>query len=350
MRTKTARIIETILKKALKKLEEATELTAEAHPDVDPEGPDAVIRITWQNMEWHFAADVKYTLTRMMIGAAVQQLRRHNEKGILVTRYVTPQVADILRENGIQFIDTAGNAYLKEPPLFVFVKGNKPPEGDKEKPPMRAFRPTGLQIIFAFICNPGLERAQYREIAEVADVALGTVAWVMQDLIKAGNLVKMGKRGRRLIHKDKLLERWIMAYPEQLKPKNLLGTFRAADADWWKEAELPGPETYWGGEIAAAKLTKNLKPQAATIYARDLKPLLGWLIKNRIKQDPEGNIEIVRKFWKFETRPEYRNLTHPILIYADLLATADPRNIEIARSIYDKEIARVIREDRQINR
>ena len=86
MRTKTARIIETILKKALKKLEEATELTAEAHPDVDPEGPDAVIRITWQNMEWHFAADVKYTLTRMMIGAAVQQLRRPNEKGILVTR------------------------------------------------------------------------------------------------------------------------------------------------------------------------------------------------------------------------------------------------------------------------
>jgi hypothetical protein len=332
-----------ILGTALKKLEETAEFTVEAHPEIDPKGPDAVIRVTWQNMEWHFAAEIKCTLTRAMIGAVVQQLRRHVEKCILITRYVTPQIADLLRETGTQFLDTAGNAYLNEPPLFVFIKGNKPSEGDKEKLPIRAFRPTGLQVVFALICNPDLERAQYREIAEVADVALGTVAWVMQDLRKMGNLVEMGKRGRRLIEKDKLLGRWATAYPEQLKPKKLLGTFTAPKADWWKDIELPGPETHWGGEIAAAKLTKHLKPQTATIYAPDLKPLLGWLIKNRIKQDPDGNIEIVKKFWKFETRPEYRNSTHPILIYADLLATADPRNIETAKIIYDKEIVGLIR-------
>jgi len=66
-----------ILKTALKKLEETTEFRVEAHPEIDPKGPDTVIQITWQNMEWHFAADVKYTLTRVMIGATVQQLRRH---------------------------------------------------------------------------------------------------------------------------------------------------------------------------------------------------------------------------------------------------------------------------------
>jgi len=342
MRTRTAEI--KILRTALEKLENTTELTAQVYPEIDPDGADAVIRITWQDMEWHFAAEVKHILTPAMIGAAVEQLRRHIAKGILVTKYITPQAAEILKETGTPFLDTAGNAYLNEPPLFVFIKGNKLPERETEKPPIRTFRPTGLQVVFALICNPDLEKAQYREIAQAAGVALGTVGWVMQDLRQMGNLIEMGKRGRRLIKKEKLLARWATAYPEQLRPKKLLGTFKAVNTGWWKETELPGPETYWGGEIAAAKLAQHLKPQTATIYTRELKVLFEWLIKNRIRQDPYGNIEILRKFWEFETDWEYPNLTHPVLIYADLLATADARNIETAKIIYDKEIDRLIRD------
>ncbi|MFO8163907.1 MAG: type IV toxin-antitoxin system AbiEi family antitoxin [Desulfatiglandales bacterium] len=342
MKTRTAE--KKILRTALEKLENTTELIAEVYPEIDPDGPDAVVRITWQDMEWHFAAEVKHILTPAMIGAAVEQLRRHIAKGILITKYITPQAAEILKETGTPFLDTAGNAYLNEPPLFVFIKGNKPPEGEIKKPPIRTFRPAGLQVVFALICNPGLEKAQYREIAQAADVALGTVGWVMRDLRQMGNLIEMGKRGRRLIQKEKLLARWATAYPEQLRPKKLLGTFKAVNTDWWKETELPGPETYWGGEIAAAKLVQHLKPQTATIYTRELKVLFEWLIKNRIRRDPNGNIDILRKFWKFEPDWEYPNLTHPVLIYADLLATANARNIETAKIIYDKEIDRLIRD------
>jgi len=333
------------LRRALEKLEDEVELTAEVYPEIDPEGPDAVIRITWQGMEWHFAAEVTYVLTPAMIGAVVQQLRRHIEKGILVTNHVTPQVAEILKETGTPFLDTAGNAYVNEPPLFVFIKGNKPFKGETGKPQIRAFRPTGLQVVFALLCNPELVKAQYRKIAKAADVALGTVGWVMRDLRQMGYLIEMGKRGRRLIQKEKLLARWATEYPEQLRPKKVLGTFKAAKTDWWKDAELPGPETYWGGEIAAAKLAQHLKPQTATIYTRELKALFEWLIKNRIRKDPDGNIEILRKFWKFKPDQEYHNLTHPVLIYADLLGTADARNIETAKIIYAQEIAGLIRED-----
>ena len=334
-----------ILQTALENLEKATQLTAEAHPGVGPEGPDAVIRITWKDKEWLYAAHVKYTLTRAMIGGVIQQLRRNAEKGIIVTKYVTPQVAELLKEADTPFVDAAGNAYLNEPPLFVFIKGNKPAETDTGERPIRAFRPTGLQVVFALLCNPGLETAQYREIAKAAEVALGTVGWVMRDLAQTGHLVDMGKRGRRLVQKEKLLGRWVTAYPEQLRPKKLLGRFKAAKTDWWLETELPGQETYWGGEIAAAKLTQHLKPQTATIYTHELKGLQEWLIRNRIRQDPEGNIEILRKFWGFKADLERPNLAHPILIYADLMVTADARNTETAGIIYEREIARLIRED-----
>ncbi len=38
-------------------------------------------------------------------------------------------------------------------------------------------------------------------------------------------------------------------------------------------------------------------------------------------------------------------LAPPLLIYADLLATGDTRNIETARMIYEQELTGLIRED-----
>ncbi len=52
----------------------------------------------------------------------------------------------------------------------------------------------------------------------------------------------------------------------------------------------------------------------------------------------------MKKFWNFEDN-DYPGMTHPILIYADLLATGDPRNIETAKIIYEKDIVRYIKED-----
>jgi hypothetical protein len=50
------------------------------------------------------------------------------------------------------------------------------------------------------------------------------------------------------------------------------------------------------------------------------------------------------KFWRFEA-PEYPDLVPPLLIYADLLATADDRNIETARKLYDERLAELIETD-----
>ncbi len=336
-----------VLDKALDKLKKTTGLTVDRIPHRTAWeaiiGPDAVIRVAMQDMEWHFAVEVKNRLTRALIGIATQQMRKYPQRRLLVTRYVTPQIADLLKEMDIPFIDTAGNVYLNEPPLFIFIKGNKPPDPFHPVPPTRAFRPAGLKVVFALLCNPGLENATLREIAKVAIVALGTVELVMRNLKQMGYLIDMGRRGRRLTRKYNLLERWVTAYPEQLRPKLLLGRYRTINYDWWKYAELGTFKAYWGGEIAAAMLTKYLKPQIATIYTHQ--PLGKLLLMNKIKKDPNGDIEILKAFWKFEYNGPHHNLVHPILIYADLLATGDTRSIETARIIREQELTRFIRQD-----
>lgn len=345
MHTKPAEI--RTLQKALEVFEKTTKITAELKDlevALDTAGrADAVIRIMWQDLEWHFAVEVKATLTPATLGAAVHQLKKFPEKAILVTKYVTPQLAERLKEMDIPFIDTAGNAYFNEPPLFIFIKGNKPALPGPTERPARAFQPTGLQVLFALLCNPGLEDAPFREINRQAKVALGTVGWVMRDLTEMGYLITMGKRGRRLIRKDDLLTRWAAAYPEQLRRKLVVGHYETTDVDWWRRATLENLQAFWGGEVAAALLTKYLKPQTVTIYTKQ--PVGKLLLKHKIKKNHEGNTEILKAFWDFEFKWPHRELVHPVLIYADLLATGDPRNIETAQIIYERELTRLIRED-----
>ena len=165
----------------------------------------------------------------------------------------------------------------------------------------------------------------------------------MKELKALGFLLDMGKRGQRLIQRKKLLQRWVTAYPEQLRPKLILGRFRG-EHEWWRQKTLDPFKAQWGGEVAAAKFTQYLQPQIITIYttAQQLNQLLA---ENRLRKDPTGDVEILERFWKPAELFEREDLVHPILIYADLLATGNERNIETAKIIYEEHIVRLIRED-----
>lgn len=273
------------------------------------------------------------------------RLDRCNQQ-ITVLQQITAEKADTLREAGIQFIDTAGNCYINQPQLYLLVKGNKAQGAIKKPTVNRVFKQTGLRVLYAMLCNPGLENETYRTIAAKTGVALGMVNWVFKDLNELGFLLETGT-GRtkkvRLLNKEKLLERWITAYAEQLRPKLILGRYRGAEG-WWQNAQLNPAQALWGGEPAAAKLTDYLKPEIITVYADKENPA-GVIIPNRLKKDPQGNVELVARFWQPETIAPHKEMVHPVLVYADLMATGNQRNIEAARMIYDQHIVQLVRED-----
>ncbi len=304
---------------------------------------DAIVKIRWKDLDYYFAAEIKNIVTRAILGVAAQKLNQFKQKGILVAKYVNPKMADELKKMGVPFIDTVGNAYINEPPLFIYIKGNRPINKDTLEQPTRTFRPTGLQLIFAILCNPGLENRPFREIAKKADVALGTVVWVMHDLRRMGYLIDVELRNRRLVRKDNLLERWIVTYPEQLRPKKMIGRFKADNPYWWENVDLKGINALWGGEVAAKLMTEYLKPQVITIYAKQ--PIFRFLLKNKLKRDVNGNTEILKIFWNFKQDGVHNDLVPPLLVYADLMASGDTRNIDNARMIYEKELSKYFRED-----
>ncbi len=299
--------------------------------------PDAVLQIDAPEGKTNkYCAEIKGTIAKATLGYVAEQIRRFEKPGILVTRHVTPQMAERLRALNAAFIDTAGNAYINDPPIFIYIIGRKL----KGIPPRnitgRAFRPTGLKVVFALLCQPELVKAPYRDIVKKTNVAQGTVGWVLHDLRQQNYLVDRGKYGRKLINVEKLLNTWIETYTRELRPKLYIGKYATKKAGWWKNIDWRKTNTFLGAEPAAAILTDYLKPETITVYGpEDINQLL---LTHHLKKAPNGNVEILKKFWEFYYPWNYDGIAPPLLVYADLIATANDRNIETARIIYDKFI------------
>lgn len=283
-----------------------------------------------------YVVEVRRGLRPATLGAITHQLATQKGNPLLVTDHVTPPLADALRARGIEFIDAGGNAFLNRPPLLVFVKGQRP-KGQETIPGRgRAFQATGLQVVFALLARPEFVDRPYREIAVAAGVAHGTVGWVMAELPGLGYVAKVGGR-RRLVNGERLFDQWTEAYARTLRPRLLLGRFRgdmetlnARTAKWQEELLI-------GGELAAARLTRHLRPGTATFYTRAIDPKV--MVKAVLRADAGGNVEFRRQFWTFPA--EEPRLTPTLLVYADLLATGDARCLETAQLLRGPLLARL---------
>jgi len=297
---------------------------------------DAVLKMKTQNMEFKFSAEIKSIVNLSVIGFMLHHKNDFSCAQLLVSNYINPIMAEKLKNNGINFIDAAGNAYINTPPVFIFVKGNKEKKEQAVSSMGKAFTPSGIKMIYALLCNKMLIDKSYREIAKTSGIALGTVGRVIENLKKLGFVIDMGSRGKKLTSSKALFDRWCIDYAEKLKPKLLLGTFEGPD-DFWKEFHLEPDQGQWGGEVAAFKLTNYLKPENAIIYVIDEK-LRDIVLQNRLKRTKKGNIEIFKNFWPIDAKQD-KSIVHPFLIYADLLEINNQRTIETAKVIYDQNIA-----------
>ena len=284
--------------------------------------------------------EVKRNLTPATLGAALAQLARFGEPAMLVTRYVTPPLAERLKELDVAFLDTAGNAYLNTPELFVYVTGRKPDKQAAPEKRVRLLRPTGLKVVFALLCRPELLNAPYREIAAAAGVALGTVGAVLYDLGRLGFVTETKARGRVFQDRGGLIDKWVEGYAHQLRPALKPQRYRVADPDWWRNEDLAQYEMWLGGEPAAAILTGYLRPEIVKVYGESKFAALAR--KLRAVKDEYGNFELLKKFWAFEVVQDepHLPLVPPLLVYADLIATADARNLETAQLIRERFLDR----------
>jgi hypothetical protein len=308
-------------------------------------GADAELWIKLPDREnIKFRVQVKRTITEAVAIRLARDLADNLQNFLFVTNYAHRKIATMMKELGIQFIDTAGNMYINYPPTLIFIHGY--PRVDYAYALTYEevmFGPAGLRVIFALLCKHELCNENYRIIKIAADVALGTVANIMKELTQKGYLIKQTNKQNKLIRRKELLDKWVDAYIEKLRPKKIIGQFRGVKPDFWQQTNLTPLEALWGGETAAYLMTRYLKPEITTIYAD--KPFNNLILDLKLRKDKNGNVEIRERFWNFNTIEENQKIVPPLLVYADLIATGDARNVETAKMIYDDYLERHIGEN-----
>jgi hypothetical protein len=156
----------------------------------------------------------------------------------------------------------------------------------------------------------------------------------MSELEEMNFLLKTTK-SRILKNKKELIERWVVAYNEVLKPRIIRKKMRMLNQNDFTSIDLNtlNEKAVWGGEPAGAILTNTLRPEKYILFTNadfsDLGKKIGLI------PDNNGNVEIYQMFWNVKNN----TITAPaLLVYADLINSGFERNIETAKKIETDEL------------
>ena len=337
-----------LIEKAVNILNEQTGLNAIYQAETEEKGVTADAIITIPNTGINLLVVCKKWLSRAWTTALPYPVENVEHETIIISDYINPNIAEELKEKGCYFLDTVGNAYINKPPIYIDIQGKKLSKPHKDilqiQQAGKAFQPKGMLVIFMLLTQKELVNQPLRTIAEQAEVALGTVKQVIDDLIYQGFVLEKSKKNKVLINKAQLLEKWLEAYPINIQAKQALELYTINDLALLTALELKPYKALWGGEVAAEQYTHHLTPKDLFIYvsAEHKNNLLraGRLRKIAVNEQPIYRVILAEPFIDIaKLKGMKADLVHPLLVYANLVASNEPRNMATAKRLYEQYLA-----------
>ena len=342
-----------LIKNALNILEEKTGILGEFHasefePKKSFEHGEIDFHITGSNKVYTFRVEISPKPLHNTLYAAADALltdkhKLNKRKGNLIfAAAISAKIKERCREMKIGYLDGGGNLYFSKDDTVIFIDGLKIPQIPTEKVPNRAFSKTGLKVVFYFLAEPENINLSYRKIAESTGASLGTIKDVMSGLLEAGYLLDIDDKRRRIIHRKELLDQWVSGYFLTLKPGLFKGYYDLKSRSQMDTALAESPNFIWTGEQGAAKFESAVIPSDFQAYT-DLETIDLMQLGLQPAIDKIGKIRLFNKFW--DDHLFDNSLAKYLLIYADLMITDDPRNVDTANEIYAKFLAKTFDHD-----
>ena len=298
---------------------------------------DAVLELTVGKQKTRFWAEVKNEIRETILPNLLKQLQGDPERWLLVCQYIPKPIKETLKNRGINYLETAGNCFIRKDGLFFYIN-DKTVTAQRQPKDGKLWKQAGLKFLFGILQQPRLLNNPYRAIADVTKVALGNIGPFIEELKEEGYL-KEGVENKKPIlfleNKELLRNKWIELFNAVLKPKSRLGKFRFIDNKMTKDWQnIPTGKFYWGGEPAGAILTDFLQPEIFTIYTNEPKTKV--MQQLQLVPDAKGNVELMEIFWDINLFNFQYKTVPPLLVYAELITSLDSRNRETAERIKQK--------------
>jgi hypothetical protein len=317
----------------------------EVRPPEGHAGPqeDARLSLRTPKGRHDLAVELKTVpLTRSAGLSLVARASRNRRRSwIALSPYVSQPVGQLLVSQGIGFLDQAGNCYIAVGDDYLAHV-----EGRRRQMALRHGRGLGArsyQVLFALLARPELVNAPIRSLAEAAGVRKTTAAELVQRLKQEGLLLR-DKGGQRIARPTVLMDRWLAGYTDKLRPRLLVGRYRAANKepsvfDKHVEATLDDHLSWaWGGAAAGFRLTGHYRGDTTTLHVATpttIQRQLNLLPAN------DGPIIVLGVPGPLGLAGPAPHVAHPLLVYTELLVEGDERAREAAEEIHSRYLAQI---------
>lgn len=272
-------------------------------------------------------------------------LTKDSRKLLVMAPVIYPNIGEELVNAGINYVDSLGNFYIVDEDIFLVHLGQKGAASVPKEKTNRIFTEAGVKLLFGILNDPAFINLPYRQMSAAVNISMSSITVILKELMNS-KYMHLAERNKKVLnHKKELLDRWAIAYKEQLKPKLLIGNYYTKSFKLpqdFKKIDIASLKAVWGGEAAGNLYSHYLSPQKITLFVDENEK--NWMSTFRlIKATEESEIEVLRQFWnkdylEFTKHIDGTYAVVPILAYADLITSNDSRKVETAQKIFDEYI------------
>lgn len=266
-------------------------------------------------------------LSYALAAGLIEQMRSVGGEQILFCPYVATKMGAHLAGHGINYVDEVGNCHVvvgTPPRLLAHVEGKKPRHVPHAT---RGARVPGHQLAFAVLAKPSLLEQPVRDIAATAGIGKTTAASQLRRLVDEG-VVERTRRSVILARPQELLDRWLGAYADIVRPAWLRGRYRTRakgpeELEKHLESVWQGHRWVFGGGAAAWRMANFYRGLDTVVHVETMTSEI--LREIRALPADDGPLIVLETPGNVAYDGQSPRTAHPLLVYSELMVSRDPR-------------------------
>ncbi len=176
--------------------------------------PDFLVKLALPKGEKYLVVEIKANGQPRLAREAVNQILRYRDLfpgsyGIFLAPYISPKAGEICRQEGIGYMDLAGNCYLCFDAVYIEQEGR--PNVFKEKRDLRSLYSPKAERMLRVLLNNQKKPWKIKDLVNEAQVSLGQVSNVKK-LLMDREWIQTEMSGFVLSEPEELLREWAENY------------------------------------------------------------------------------------------------------------------------------------------
>ncbi|HUH03204.1 MAG TPA: type IV toxin-antitoxin system AbiEi family antitoxin [Kofleriaceae bacterium] len=254
---------------------------------------------------------------------------------VIVAERIGAEVGRVIRDAGANYVDARGNLDLILGPGYVaHIEGRS---GEISPARGRSLGLAGYRVLFTVLAQPTKVWPSIRALADAAGVSRQPAHDALQRLTQDACMARTSVGYHLLPERyGRVLDSWLGGYASVVRPKILLATLRRPEtAPSELERALEGWDREWrfGGTAASFRLTGHYRGPTTIVHVRG--PVAGLARELGARPDTAGNLVVLGIPGEAAMSAPRADVVHPLLIYSELMASADERARESARDLLE---------------